>query len=455
MSLAAAAAVGAERKRRAPVSRETLVVKFPEADAVKLSNGVTVVAVEDGRFPIATVSFRTEGAGPIYSPSPGIAELTADMLREGSTSLSGKQIVESAARLGASITVSAQGGAEAAGLDGAGLVGRWTEWFRLLTTLTRQPTFPADDFTSLRQRWLLNLRVRPGQSGLAAEDALIRITYGGHPAGVAVPSAESLASITPETLAAFHRERYTPSNTVLLSIGRIDGAAFRAEAEKLLGDWKGPDTKPSLPPEPQPAPKRRIILIDRPGAAQTEIAIGNLLFTRRDPDYFPMVLANSVLGGNPTARLASILRDEKGYAYNAGSLHNTPRFTGFWRARAGVRSDATGETVSIMLAQLRRLCDEPVPADEIETAKRSSAGSFALNLEHLGNVMTLSYLRYRYGFSSDYWERYPARLNAVTASEIQAVAQKYLNPDRAHIVAVGDAARIRPALAKLGSVESA
>jgi zinc protease len=455
LSLAAGAAVAADRKNRAPVSREPLIVKFPEGDAVKLANGVTLVVVEDNRLPIATIFFRVEGAGPIYSAQPGVAEMTAEMLREGAGGRTGRQIVEEAARLGATIQATAQQGAETAGLDGVGLAGRWPEWFSLLGSLILQPTFPADDFTALRQRWLVNRPARARQAAIAAEDALTRVTYGSHPAGALMPAPESLAALTPERLAAFHRERYIPENTVVLAVGRLRTAAFRSEAEKTLGAWKGGNFKPQLPSPPQPPATRRVLLIDRPGAAQTEFAIGGLLTDRRDPDYFPIQLANAILGGGATSRLSQSLCEEKGYGSAASSIVNTPRFTGFWRARASVRTDAAADSLAIMLDHLRRLCDEPVSPEELEHARRVVSGAFALQLEQPGNVGTLSYLRYRYGFSNDYWERYPAKLNSVSAAEVQAVAQKYFRPNRANIVAAGDGARIRPALAKYGNVETA
>jgi zinc protease len=449
---AAGALAAAERKNRAPVSRENLVVKFPEAEAVKLSNGVTLIAVEDNRLPIVTIGFRTEGAGTIYSPRP-VAEFTADMLKEGAGGRTGKQIVEEAARLGATLAVSAQSGAETAGVDAAGLAGRWPDWFALQSSLMLQPTFPADDFAQLRQRWMVNIKIHDGQAGQVVEDNLFRLTYGEHPAGTVMPPPATLARLTPETLAAWHRERYTPGNTVLISIGRVTGSAFRSQTEKVLGGWKGADIKPVLPPNPTFDGRRRIVLVDRPGATQTEIAIGGLLCDRRDPDFFPAQLANAVLGGGTGGWLFQTLREEKGYAYSGASQVNTPRFTGFWRARAAVRTDATGDALSIMLGLLRRLCDEETPQATLDVAKRSVSGQFALGLEQPGNVLNLSYLRYRYGFSTDYWERFPAKLNAVSAAEVQAVAQKYFHPDRAHIVAVGDAKQFRGALGKLGTIE--
>jgi predicted Zn-dependent peptidase len=136
------------------------------------------------------------------------------------------------------------------------------------------------------------------------------------------------------------------------------------------------------------------------------------------------------------------------------SIATASRFPGVWQVRAATRTDATADSIAIILAQLRRLCEEPISSSELEGAKRGAVGNFALNLEQPAQVLTQSYLRHRYGFSTDYWERYPAKIMAVTSGEAQAVAQKYLAPDRAHIVAVGDAARIRPALEKLGKVEA-
>jgi zinc protease len=454
LAMAVTPAFAADHLNRAPVSHENLTVKFPEAVPVKLSNGVTLLAIEDNRLPIALVRFQVEDAGTIFSPHPGLAECTAEMLTEGGGGRSGKQIADEAARLGTTLTSSAPAAAEAALADGSGLTSRFSEWLELLTGVVMHPSFPADEFNVLRQRWLVRRRLFGTQPSNLADEALLRLTYGSHPAAITIPSAESLGTLTPEMLAAWHRERYTPAKMVVLCIGRVRTSAFASNMEKILGGWKAAEANPSPPPPPQPASARRIVLIDRPGAAQTELAIGGLLMERRDPDFISMVVLNGVLGGTVSSRLFRILRDEKGYAYNAGSTYGAFRFPGFWRVKAGVRTDATADSLAIILGQLRRLCDEPVPAAELDRSKSNAVGSFALRLEQPSQVINQSYLRYRYGFSADYWERYAAKVNAVTAAETQAVAQKYLTADRAHIVAVGDAARIRPALEKLGKVEA-
>jgi zinc protease len=454
LALAASGAFAAEHLNRAPFSHETLTVKLPEAEPVKLSNGVTLLAIEDSRLPIAQVRFQVEDAGAIYSPRPGVAECTAEMLTEGGGGRSGKQIADEAARLGALLNSYAPAGAEAATMEASGLISHFSEWLDLTTAVVLHPAFPADEFSAVKQRWRVRGRLRLTQPANLADDALTRLIYGTHPASVALPSGESVATLTPEILAQWHRERYTPAKTVVLCIGRVRHSAFVSQMEKLLGAWKAAEGNPSPPPPPQPASARRIVLIDRPGAAQTELAIGGLLMERRDPDFIAMEVLNVALGGTVSSRLFRILRDEKGYSYNPVSVYNALRFAGSWRVKAAVRTDATADSIAIVLEQLRRLRDEPIPAGELDRAKSNLVGNFALRLEQPLQVITQSYLRYRYGFSADYWERYPAKVNSVSAAEIQAVAQKYLAAERAQIVAVGDAARIRPALDKLGKVEA-
>jgi zinc protease len=454
LAMAASGAFAAEHLNRAPFSHENLTVKLPEAEPVKLSNGVTLLAIEDSRLPIALVRFHVEDAGAIYSPRPGVAECTAEMLTEGGGGRSGKQIADEAARLGATLTSVAPAAAEAAAVEASGLISHFSEWLDLTAAVLLHPSFPADEISTLKQRWRVRGRLRLTQPAALSYDALLRLIYGSHPAAVVFPSAESIATLTPEMLAQWHRERYTPAKTTVLCIGRVRTSSFVSRMEKLLGSWKADEAHPSPPPPPQPPSARRIVLIDRPGAAQTELAIGGLLMERRDPDYIAMAVLNGVLGGTVSSRLVRILRDEKGYSFNSGSTYTAYRFPGFWRVNAAVRTDATADSIAIVLEQLRRLCDEPVPAGELDGAKSNAVGVFALGLEQPSQVINQSYLRYRYGFSADYWERYPAKVNSVSAAEVQAVAQKYLAVSRAQIVAVGDAARIRPALEKLGKVEA-
>ena len=282
----ATGAFAAERLNRAPISHESLKLNLPQAEPVKLSNGVTVLAMEDNRLPIASVLFQIEGAGSIYSPKPGVAELTAEMLTEGAGARSGKQIGDEAARLGAAISASAPSAAETVTIDGSGLTSRFDEWLDLLTSVVLHPTFPADEFAGVKQRRIVQARVRSTSSAAIAADTAQRALFGSHPAANTSPPPEALAALTTDALTTWHRERYTAAKTVVSCIGRIKPAAFVSKLEKLLSGWNTPPVNATLPPNPPQLSARRVVLVDRPGAAQTELVIGNLIFDRRDPDWF-------------------------------------------------------------------------------------------------------------------------------------------------------------------------
>lgn len=453
LAFAAGAALAADRKNRAPISRDVLKVKLPEAEPVSLSNGMTVMVLEDNRMPLAYVRAQVEGTGMIYAPHPGLAELTADLLLQGAGARSGKQLVEDAERLGASFSSQASAGAETALVDASGLTSRFNDWLGLLADVLMRPTFPADEFNILRQRIMVGLRLRRAQAASLAEDLSNLMIYGSHPAAVMYPAPEALAALKHDMVTTWYRERYAPASTVVSVIGRVRASSVRARLEELFGGWKTQAPKIALPSPPQQATQRRVFMIDRPGANQTQIFIGGLLFDRRDEGFFPMSILNSVLGTGASSRLFRIMRGEKGYAYDIVSGFSASRFQGYWRVRAGVRADATGDAVATILGELQKLCDQPASAFEIDEAKGAVIGQYALRLEQPVQVIGYSYLRFRYGFSSDYWDRFPEKMGAVSASEIQALAQKYMNPAVAQIAVVGDAARLRADLAKFGPVE--
>jgi zinc protease len=450
---AAVAAFSADRKNRAPVSHELIRVKIPEAYPVKLSNELTLLAIEDQRVPLAWVKIQVDGAGKIYQTRPGVAQATAEMLSQGTRGRSGTQLTEEAAQLGATLSSGAFSNRENATIDCSGLSSRLSGWLALAADMLVNPAFPGDELAGWKQRQTLNVRFRTSRPAILAADRLMALCYGTHPGGLGDPSPAEIAALTPEMLADWHRQRYTPRNTVLSIIGRARTSDVASASEKLFGNWKPVGSAPVLPPEPQPDGKRRIVLIDRPGAPQTEVAIGGLLFERRSADFFPMVVLNALLGGGNISRLDFALQ-QKAQVMNVTSSYGTARFTGFWVVRLTVSTASTADALGVVLNELRRLCDEPPTAAELDEAKNSVSGRFALDLEQPSQVINYSYQRYRYGFSNDYWERYPAKIGAVAATEVQSVAQKYFRPETAHIVAVGDATHIRGALARLGPVES-
>ena len=444
-----------ERKARAPVSKDLLKVTLPKPSEVTLSNGLTVLVMENHRLPLISLQFNLSGAGPVFEPAnlPGLAGITAQMLREGTKTRSSVQIAEQMDQLGASISAAAPFGDPATVINASGLSDNFEQWFALTNDLLLNPTFPGDELNRLKQRIKTQLRQQRANPNFLSREAFNKTVYGSHPAATVAATNESIDAITPDMLAKWHQERYAPQNAILGITGDVKPSEIVPKLEKWLGAWKKTDVKELLPPNPKPVESKRVVLVDRPNSVQTTVALGNIAIERRDPDYVALTVMNHIIGGGPAARLFLNLREEKGYTYGVYSNFTALKYPGPWRAGGDVRTEVTDGAMTEFYREFRRIRDEKVPATELEEAKRALVASFALSLERPSELLGYAIIRKIYGFPPDYWDTYPAKITAVTAEDVQRVAQKYINPDSFQIVAVGDVSKIRPIMEKYGPVE--
>ena len=444
-----------ERKNRAPLSQEVLRVKLPKPVEVTLDNGLTVLVLEDHRFPVVNLRLNISGPGPIFEPAnmPGLANITAQMLREGTRTRTSRQIAEEVERLGASLTPSSGFGSAAAQISASGLSDNFDQWFALFTDVLLNPSFPADELAKLKARLKTQLKQQRTQPFFLANERFSAAVYGKHPASVVATTPEVLDRLTPEMLAAWHRERYVPQTAILGIAGDVRTADVIAKLKQALAGWKRTDFKETLPPPAQPTASKRIFLIDRPASVQSTIIMGNIAIDRRHPDYVPVVVMDSIVGGGGSARLFLNLREDKGYTYGVYSGFTALKYPGPWSASGDVRTEVTEGAMNELLYELRRIRDEQVPASELEEKKRAVVASFALSLENPSQLLNYAMIRRIYNMPDDYWETYPARIMAVTAADVQRVARQYVNPETQQVVVVGDAGKIKAILEKFGSVE--
>ncbi len=442
------------RKNLAPVSDDILQVTLPRAVEATLDNGLRVLVLEDDRSPIVTMQLTISGAGPLHESRElaGMAEMTARMLREGTTTRSNSEIREQVARLGANLNSVSSFGSDVARLSATGLSRNMDEWFELMRDVLLNPTFPESEFERLRQEERAALRQQRTSSGFLANERFAAAIFSDHPAATRSATEASLDAMSTELLAQWHRERYAPQNSILSIAGNIDTAAIVAELNDWLADWEPTDHVVELPPNPESPTVGQILLVDRPDSAQTTIYIGSLALDRRDPDYIPFTVMNAVLGGGPSSRLFLNLREAKGYTYGAYSSFSALKYPGSWRASADVRTEVTDGSMTEFLYELGRMRDELVAGAELDEVKRSIVARFALSLERSTSLLSYSTTREIYGFAPDYWETYPEQVMAVTPQEVQSMALKYLDPETMTIVAVGDASEIRAVMEQYGPV---
>lgn len=444
-----------ERKNRAPVSKAALAVTIPKPFETRLINGLTVMIVEDHRFPAIHTELYLRGAGALFEPqgSAGLAGATVEMLREGTKTRTSEQIAAAMDKLGATLSASSGFGSPEVVLGAAGLSANFDAWFAVFSDILLHPAFPADELNKKKQRLKVQLRQQRSSSNFLLEERFSRAVFGSHPAAVVSPSAESVEALTPEVLARWHRERYSPQNAILAVAGDVRPAELIPKLEQSLGDWQTGEVKETLPPNPAPVPARKVYLVDRPGSVQTTMVLGNIAIDRRSEDYVPMVVLNHLLGGGPAARLFLNLREEKGYTYGVYSSFSASEYPGPWRAGGNMRTEVTEAALVEFLNEIQRVRDEKVGEAQLQEIKRSVVASLALALERPARVLSFAVTRKIYNFPEDYWDTYPAKIMAVSADDVQRVARKYLDPQTMQWVAVGDGRKIKPVLEKYGPVE--
>ena len=444
-----------ERKNRAPVSQEILRVKLPKPIEAKLSNGVTVLILEDHRAPFITLQLHIDGAGALFESRnmAGLANTTAQMLREGTSSRSSIQIAEQIDRLGAALGAHASFGSPDTVLSASGLSDNFDEWLAITADVLLRPSFPAEELEKLKQRQRAQLREQRSASGFLLNERFNRVVYGEHPAAIISPSNESIDHLNRDALIEWHRRNYAPQNAILGVAGDVRAKELISKLEKHLASWKKTEAKESWPADPVAAKARKIVLVNRPNSVQTTLAIGNIAINRLSPDYFSMVVMNHVIGGGASSRLFLNLREEKGYTYGVYSDFSALHYPGAWRAGGNMRTEVTEGALEEFFHEFRRIREEPVSAPELESNKRSIVASFALSLEQPARALGFAITLKRYHLPADYWDRYPANIMAVSAADVQRVARKYLDPETMQLVAVGDATKIEPILTKYGKVE--
>jgi zinc protease len=440
-------------KGRAPVSDTVLAVKLPKPQEATLANGLRVMVLADHELPRISFRLIMPGAGGYYDPAAtiGLSGLTAQMMSEGTTTRSSQQIAQALETMAAILNVGSGASATAATVQGSALTENFPALFELAADVLLNPSFPAEEWDRLKTRTRTGLIQQRTQPGFLAQERFLRVVYGDHPAGRVSATPATLDAITRDAMVEAHRTRFVPDHALIAFAGDITLADARKLVEGKLGAWKKAGTpKPSVA-EPAPGGPAKAYLVARPNSVQTTLAVGAQSMTRTDPDYVALTVVNRVLGGT-MGRLFRHLREEKGYTYGVGSGFSALAHRGQWSANTSVRNEVTEAALTDLLAEIEGMRTTPVPEKELNDHKRAIVASFALSLESPDQLLDYYVQSWTYGLPADYWDRYPARISAVTAAQAQAAASKYWDPAKLQLVAVGDA-KVADILKKKGTVE--
>jgi zinc protease len=452
------------------------------------------VLIEDHRAPLVTL---VAGVAQKIAWRHTVAELTnqmtmieatADLLTEGA----GEAFARSVESLGAQVDSNA--GADYAIINGVVIAENAGRLLELFADALARPKFLADEVALYKNSRIDKLNVERQEAAFLAREHFNRFVYGAHPYAFSAPTPEAVRALSRAGIVRFYQAVYSPADTVVIVVGDFDAAAMQARAQTTLGRWQTvkhssnawpkhagtarqlhrhasrsghqsnvaratkplaamSTPRPSVLAKKEPA-ARRIYLIDRPGSAQANFRIGNPALARADTDYYALLVANAILGDGTGSRLFQDIREQQGFAYDVASAVSALKTGGAFFGFAQSRNEVTGAAIKAMLAEFERLRNAEVSAEDLQNAKHYLTGLFSLSLATQGGIADELLTMKLIGLGEDYLKNYRARIEAVTAADVQRVARQYVHTDDATIVVVGDAAQLRKELAALGMVVS-
>ncbi|HYR28453.1 MAG TPA: pitrilysin family protein [Thermoanaerobaculia bacterium] len=434
----------------APLPSEPRPYHFPHVTRTVLPNGLRVLVAENHNAPLVAMRALVRSGADHDDPNTsGLAMITADLLDEGAGSRDTIRLAEDLGLLGASLGTGSDWDASYISLD---VLSRNTEpTVAIFGDVIARATLPADGLERVRVERLNEIIQQRNEPASIASKRFSNLLYGNAPYGNSIGgNAESVARITIDDVRRFYGEHFIPNNSSVIVTGDVKAKDAIELIARALGDWK-PGTEP---PRPTVTPKAfdatRVFVVDRPQAVQSEIRVGHIGVARSTEDYFPLSVMNAIFGGVFNSRINLNLREKHGYTYGARSQFAFRRQAGPFVVAAPVRNEVTRESVTEMIAELRRIRTGDIEDRELDDTKSYLIGVFPALVQTAYDVSSRLVDMELYGLPQDYFDKYRENIANVTREEITRVAQKYLDPDRLLIVIVGNAREIRDPLGTLG-----
>jgi zinc protease len=445
------ASAQAPDRAHAPEPGAPPALKLPVIQKRQLSNGLPVWLVELHEVPVVQANLVVlSGSGDDPTGRFGVANLTAALLLEGAGSRSALELADAVDFLGADLV--ANSGSDVSAVRLHVPVARLAEALPIMSDVTLKPTFPADELQRLRAERLTDVIQARDDPETIAQLGFARVLYGTtHRYGTAqAGAAQTIQSFSVDDVRAYYTSVYRPDNAAFIVVGDVTADRLMPLLETNFGSWRPQGTPPrhtTLTAPPAPA-ARQIYILDKPGAAQSQIRIGSVAVPRSTPDFFPIQVMNTVLGGSFSSRLNLNLREKNGYTYGATSLFDMRSAAGPFVAAAGVQTDKTADALKEFFNELNAIT-RPIPADELARAKSYVSLRFPSGFETTGDISTRLEQALVYHLPDDYFSTYVQKIGAVTVSEAQRVAAKYIQPARLAVVIAGDRAAIEPGIRAL------
>ncbi len=424
---------------------------LPSIDKQKLSNGMNVWIVRQAELPIVSMNMVFNSGGTADPQDrAGLAAFTASLLNTGTKTRSAVEIANQLQSIGAN--VNSISGWDSANVTMQTLTKNLDKALEIYSDVVTNPVFPETEFKTLQGRSLVALRQRRDNPNAIANVAYSNLLYGkNHPYGKTLTGDESsIKALTKAEIENFYATYYRPNNATLIVVGDAEAKTLLPKLETAFANWKSAEVPKIETPETATFDKPGIYIVDKPGAAQSVLSIGQIGVSRDNPDFFPLQVMNSILGGQFSARVNMNLREEKGYTYGARTSWSMRRGAGPFEASADVQTAVTKESVQEFMKELSGIRGAiPVTPVELEYHKQGLIRRFPAAFETVGQISAQLSNLVVYDLPDSYFNEYLSKINAVTVNDVNRVANKYLTPDKMAILIVGDRKVIEPKLKEI------
>lgn len=422
-------------------------INLGEYETFTLKNGLKVFVVRNNKLPRVAFNLLIDRDPLLEGEKAGYVEATGELLRRGTTNRSKEQLDEEIDFLGANLSTSSTG------VFASSLSKHKEKLMELMADIVLNPAFEQEELDKIITQTKSGLEASKDNPQAIASNVQAALLYGkDHPYGEIV-TEETVDNITMEDAKKYYQTYFRPNIAYLAIVGDISVKEAEKLVKKYLGKWKKGEVPTHEYPDPKPLDKTKVALVDRPTSVQSVVNVMHPVeLEPGGEDVIPGRLMNEILGGGD-ARLFNNLRENKGYTYGAYSSLASDELVGKFMANANVRNEVTDSAVVEFIKELETIRKEPVSEEELSSARNYLSGSFARSLESPQTIASFALNIERYGLDKDYYKNYLKNVAAVTAEDIQEVAQKYIQPDQSYIMVVGNADEVKEGLSRFGEVE--
>jgi predicted Zn-dependent peptidase len=432
-----------------PRAGEPRDFRVPDARRFTLDNGLQVALVPWGGMPKVRVTLTVRSGNAFERGAEvWLADLTGDLMREGTTTRTATQISTEAARMGGGLSVSV--GMDTTAIGGDVLSEFGPQFAELIADVTRNPRFPEAELPRIKTNLTRNLAVGLSQPQQLALQKFRGVLYGDHAFGRVFPTEAMITGYTLAQVKAFHASTYGAARSRLYVVGQFDAAGMEASIRKAFTGWTKGTPAASEPAKPSSA--RAIHLVDRPGAPQSTIVLGMPTVEPSSDDFVALTVMDALLGGAFGSRITRNIREDKGYTYSPYSEISTRFRDAYWAQNADVTTAQTGLSLKEIFSEIDRLQAEPPDARELTGIKNYLAGTYVLQNSSRGGITAQLQYVDLHGLPAAYPNTYVKKVYAVTAQQVSEVAKKYLRDDQATIVIVGDRKVIEEQVKPFGAI---